>query len=150
MRGGWSVINSDSKTRTDFRGYVGDGRLRWRPTRRGSMQFDWRREPNFSVYEDAVYVLERSAKLSGVYYLSWPVGIETGVRKGKLTFPGSRTDRKDDIMEYEAGVRLRLSENQMGRRVEYNLTWTYWDSDSNQDELDRTRTQIGFGAVVGF
>jgi hypothetical protein len=149
-RGGWSAIDSDDATRTDFAGVVGEAKLRWRPIRRGSLGLEWYKRPSFSVYEDATYLLDSSTELSGLYYLSWPIGIEGSVAAGKLTFPGSRSGREDDILEYEFGFRLRLSEDQRGRRVEYSLTWNRWESDSNIEGLDRSRTIVGLGAVVGY
>jgi len=149
-RGGWSVIDSDAATRSDFDGLVGEVKLRWRPIRHGTLGLEGYSRPSFSVYENATYLLERSIEVNGLYYLAWPIGIEGAVRSGNLTFPGARTNREDDILEYKFGVRLRMSEDQRGRRVEYSVTWNRWISDSNIEGLDRTRTIVGLGAVVGF
>ena len=56
----------------------------------------------------------------------------------------------DDLEEYQVGVRLRMSENTIGRKVEYALQLIHRRADSNIDALDRTRTTFGFGAVYGF
>ena len=86
----------------------------------------------------------------GMSYLAWPIGIESSIRFGKLTFPAGGPDREDDIREYTLGTRLRLSENSIGRRVEYSIKLNRYESKSNVDNFDRDRTTIGIGAVVGF
>jgi hypothetical protein len=106
--------------------------------------------PAFSFYSDATFLLQRTLGIGGVYYLVGPIGLEAGARIGQLTFPQSGTDRVDDLAEYLVGVRLRMSENTIGRKVEYALQWIHRRADSNIDALDRTRTTFGFGAVYGF
>jgi len=147
---GWGRIDSVDPTRDDFSGPIGEAQLAYRPVPRGTLRLEFRRMPAFSFYSDATFLLQRTLGLRGVYYLVGPIGLEAGARIGQLTFPQSGTDRVDDLEEYLVGVRLRMSENSIGRKVEYALQLIHRRADSNIDALDRTRTTFGFGAVYGF
>jgi hypothetical protein len=149
-RAGWARINADDPLIADFSGFVGKAELVYRPLRRGRLNLEWRREPAFSIYEDAIYLLNRSVKLGGVYYLVWPVGIESSIRRGKVDFPSGGSERVDRNLEYEIGLRLRVAENDAGRRVEYSIKYRRYEVDSNDDSLDRTRNSVGFNAVLGY
>jgi hypothetical protein len=47
-------------------------------------------------------------------------------------------------------VRFRLSENDIGRRVEYAFRYILTRRDSTSDSLDQTRGTIGFGVAFGY
>ena len=76
-------------------------------------------------------------------------GVELGGARSRLDFPVT-PDRVDRGGRLEAGVRLRMMENSLGRRVEYVLKVTHWRLESTQEYRDQSRTVLGFGAVVGY
>ena len=47
-------------------------------------------------------------------------------------------------------MRFRLSENDIGRRVEYAFRYTIARRDSTLDFLDQIRGTIGFGMSFGY
>lgn len=147
---GWAAIDAEDPTIADFSGLVGGAELNYRPIPRATASLGWTREPAFSIYEDAVYLLDQSLRLGGLYYLVWPVGIEAGVRRGRLSFPSGGSDRVDIIAAYELGVRLRLAQTRAGRRLEYSLKLRRSETDSNVEGFDRERTTLGVNVVLGY
>ena len=111
-----------------------------------------RREPGFTISSAGAFYLNTTVRLSGVYYLNRLVGIEAAGTRGRIEFPdaGAAVERRDDLTGYEGGLRLRLAENSLGRRVEYSLRLQRSRRDSNFDSQDRSRTTFGLNAVVGF
>ncbi len=147
---GWAVVDAEEPTRSDLSRLVGDASLAYRPGRSATVRLEGWLRPGFSLYEDAAYLLERGLSLGALRYLGGPLGIEAGVTRGTLTFPGAGTSRVDRFEEYELGLRLRLSENDLGRRVEYSLEVEHERTGSSAPDQDRRRTAFGFGAVIGY
>jgi hypothetical protein len=149
---GWSEINADDPTQIDFADVVGRAELAYRPRSRITLRLNALREPGFTVSSDSIFYLDTRVRLRAVYYFTRIVGVETGGGRGKLEFPGpsGAFERQDDINTYEVGLRFRLAENSLGRRVEYSLRFERYRRDSNDDQHDRTRSAIGLNAVVGF
>lgn len=147
---GWSVIDVDDPVKPDFSAVVGEAKLALRHLRRTTLQFEWWRRPSFSVFGDATHLLEHGTAVSFLHYLVWPIGVESRIHLRKLTFPGTDTDREDRGLGYDIGVRLRLAENELGRRVEYSLKLSREKTDSSIEALGQDRTTVGLGAIVGF
>jgi hypothetical protein len=152
VRVGWTEINADSPTQKDFDDVVGRAELAYRPRSRIHLRLDALREPGFTVSSDSIFYLDTTVRLRAVYYLTRILGIESGGSRGKLEFPGASGafQREDDVNTYEVGLRFRLAENSLGRRIEYSLRFQRYRRDSNDDRQDRSRSAIGLNAVVGF
>lgn len=152
VRLGWTRINADDPTQTDFDDVVGRAELAYRPRSRLHLRLDALREPGFTVSTNSIFYLNTRVRLRAVYYLTRIVGVESGGSRGKLEFPGASGAfaREDDVDTYEVGVRFRLAENSLGRRIEYSLRLQRYRRDSTDDLQDRTRTAVGLNAVVGF
>ena len=123
VRVGWTEINADDPTQADFDDVVGEAELAYRPRSRITLRLDASREPGFTVSSNSIFYLDTRVRLRAVYYLTRIVGIESGGSRGKLEFPGASGafEREDDVNTYEVGLRFRLAENSLGRRVEYSL-----------------------------
>jgi len=65
-----------------------------------------------------------------------------------LDFLGS--SRRDDVTTGGAGVRFRISENDLGRRVEYAFRYTRTKIDSTLPTNNQNRGTVGFGVTVGY
>jgi hypothetical protein len=63
---------------------------------------------------------------------------------------GDPTDRVDTNTTGTLGLLFRVSENSLGRRVEYALRYTRWIVNSTVNTLDRNRGTIGFGVSFGY
>jgi hypothetical protein len=152
VRVGWTELDADDPTQTDFDDVVGRAELAYRPRSRIHLRLDALREPGFTVSSSSTFYLDTRVRQRAVYYLTRIVGIESGGSRGKLEFPGASGafERKDDVDTYEVGLRFRLAENSLGRRVEYSLRFQRYRRDSNDDRQDRARSAIGLNAVVGF
>jgi hypothetical protein len=86
-----------------------------------------------------------------VHYLNRIYGLESGASRGRLTFPGtSGTPREDDLRRYDVGVRLRLFQNDIGRRVEYRIKLGRYRRISSVSAFDQAQTTFGVSAVLGF
>jgi hypothetical protein len=76
-------------------------------------------------------------------------GLEGAALTARLRF--SDDARVDSVNQFEAGVRFRLAQNSLGRRIEYSLVGRRYRRDSAPDDaLDQSRGSIGFGAVLGY
>lgn len=152
FRLGWAKIDAEEQISPDLSELVGKADLVYRPSPRTTFRLTARREPGFTVGGDSVYFLHSRVKIGAVRYLNRIFGVEASGTAGRLTFPSSLTldDREDDLLLYDAGVRFRLSENEMGRRVEYSLTLGRYERTSTDPLAERSRTTFGIGAVVGF
>jgi hypothetical protein len=149
---GWQEIDADDPTQPDFEDVVGRAEIAYRPGSRTTLRLEGLREPGFTVSSTSIFFLNSRIGLRALYYVNRIIGIETGGSRGKLEFPGPSGgfEREDRTDSYEVGLRFRLAENSLGRRVEYRLRWQHYRTDSNDDLLDRTRTTVGLGAVLGF
>lgn len=149
---GWTRVNAEDPQLADFSGLVGDIRLAYRPVRRATIRFDGKRIPSFAVSETGIYVLNTEVGLRGVYYFSRIFGIEVGGAVGQVTFPDSQRqeERVDDVVRYDLGLRVRLSESSLGRRVEYRLRWRAFQRTSPVSSQNISRGTWGLEAVFGF
>jgi hypothetical protein len=149
---GWDWIDSADPLLADLSELVGEGELAYKIDSRTRLILTAQRLPGFAVWDLNSYYLLSEAGLRGVRYINRLVGVELAAAQGRLTFPESTVDegRSDDILRYEAGVRLRMFQNSMGRRVEYSLRLDRFHRESTVPQFDSSRTTFGFGAVLGF
>jgi hypothetical protein len=150
-RFGWAENDADEPTRPDFTDLVGESELVYRPGRT-RLALNVARRPGFSVQAESTYTLDTRATLQLVRYLNPMIGVETAATHGRLTFPGSTPgtpEREDQLRRYEAGIRLRLGQDALGRRLVYTLKVVRDSSDSSIPDLYRTRTMLDMGVVVG-
>jgi hypothetical protein len=151
-RVGHAEIDAADPARPDFSDVVGEAALAYRLNSRTTLRLEGRRLPGFALFEDSTYFLDTSWSLRGVYFWSRSFGVESGGSRGRLTFPGSpgAGGREDRTRSHDVGVRVRLAENTLGRRVEYTLRLGRYRRDSELSSLDQSRTTVSLGAVVGF
>jgi hypothetical protein len=152
VRFGWAATDAREADRPDFTDLVGETELTYRPGRT-HLALHVRREPGYAVSGGNVYLLDTRATVGVVHYLNPTFGIETATTAGRLTFPGSAEDgppREDRVRRYEAGVRMRLAHDRLGRRLVYKLRVVRDSNDSNLPGLYRSRTTIDLGVELGF
>ena len=149
---GWAEINADEPEFADFADIVGRAQLAYRPNRRLTLRLNGIREPGFTTSEGSIYYLDTRTGLRGVYYLNRILGIEVGGSVARLTFPGSASTepRIDTTDAWDVGLRFRLAENDVGRRVEFSVRMKRYERESTAPGQNRSRTTIGFGADMGF
>lgn len=150
-RVGWADIETLDGSAPRFSGLVGDASLVYRLGGGLRMSLRLERDQQFSFSEDSRYYRTTDGEIRAVRYLNRIVGVEGALGAGRLTFhEGPRDDRVDDILRYEAGVRFRLAENSLGRRIEYAVLLRRYERRSTVSELDNQATTVGVNAVVGF
>ncbi len=152
LRIGWARIDARDPAIPDLSEVIGEIELVFRPGSSTKIMLEGERLPGFAVYDVNSYFLHTGAELSIVHYLNSLLGLEVGSGAGRLTFPEgeSGTAREDRIRMYEGGIRFRIFENALGRRVEYSLKIGREHRMSNIDYFDRDRTTFYAGAVLGF
>ena len=149
LRVGWSEVDARDPAVRPFSGLVGDAELAYR-LRGGTTAFlEFEREQHFTVNAEQRYFRSTRYGARVVHYLNRLLGVELGAETGSLTFEEG-PPREDDLFRYSAGVRVRLSENQIGRKVEYALKITRYERDSTEPTANIDRTRVAIDAVVGF
>jgi hypothetical protein len=148
-RWGWARLDSITPAGRVFSGSVGEARLAYRIGGGTTLQVGGRRDVGFSIYLGNKYFVNTTYDARVVQYVSRVFGVEAGAARGLVGFAASKT-REDRSVQYDAGVRLRLSENALGRKVEYSLKATRWTLTSTATSLNQSRTVIGIGAVIGY
>lgn len=129
-------------------GIVGNAQLAYRYGSGSTLQFAGRRDVRYSVFESSRILFERGGGIRVVQYFNRMLGLELGGDLGKMAFQNST--REDTIRTYDVAVRVRMMENDLGRRVEYSLRLTRYDRQSNVPIYDFSRTLFGFGATFGY
>lgn len=149
---GWSRIDAEDPVLPDLSEAVGEAELGLRIAARTRLKLDGTRLPGFAVYEGNAYYVSTSAGLTALHYLTPFLGLEGRVERGRLSFPESQSgfEREDEWLRYHGGIRLRLAQNSMGRRVEYAIRIGRYRRDSNLESVEQSRTTVGIDAVVGF
>ncbi len=152
FRVGRARIDARDPVVPDLSEIVGDAELALRLGSRTKLQLRAARLPGYAFFEASTYYLETRGGLRIVRYLNRIVGLEAGGSLGRLTFPSSLsgTEREDDLTRYDVGVRLRLSENSIGRRVEYRFKIGRSRRESTLPSQNQNRNTVSFDAVVGF
>jgi hypothetical protein len=150
IRYGHANLDNEGTQTTDYSGRVGSAKLAWKPGTQTTVLLETKRDAYYSIYEASRIYVQTSYDLRVIRYFNRALGAEVGWRPGKLTFPGDPRNREDRLNDADVGVRLRLSENALGRRIEYTLRLTRYDRNSTVDTYDTARTVLGFGAVLGY
>ena len=148
LRAGRARLTFDSGTAPDYSGTIGEASLAYRIGGGTTLRVGGRRQVAFAVYEANQYYLDSATEVSVVHYINRVFGLEAGGSWGTLAF--SDGVRRDRITRYDGGVRVRLAENALGRRVEYTLKFAQTRRDSTIPGLDQSRGIFGFGAVLGY
>ncbi|HZN54296.1 MAG TPA: outer membrane beta-barrel protein [Candidatus Polarisedimenticolaceae bacterium] len=148
---GWADFDLDKPTATDFRGTVADVALGYRFGGSGSyVTLTGTRDVRYSVLESTDLYTYTGADAMFVKYFNRFLGMELGGGRGTLDFLGDPTGRRDDVLTGSAGIRFRISENDLGRRVEYAFRYVNTKRNSTDDSLDQTRGTVGFGVSFGY
>jgi hypothetical protein len=149
VRAGWANLNLERPDAEDFHGGVADIAVGYRLGGLGStLYLRGFRDVQYSVLESTDLYTNTGGELTFVRYFNRFIGMELGGGRSTLDFLGD--ERKDDILRGSAGVRFRISENDLGRRVEYAFRYVLARRNSNLDFLDQTRGTIGFGLSFGY
>lgn len=148
---GWRRITARDPTRPSFSDWIGEIDLTYRPVGRTHLRLDVHRRPGFSVTEQSTYFVDSHAGLRLVYYFNRAFGAEAGTGFGRVEFPDAdgSTARHDDIFSYNLALRVRLSENSIGRRIEYRLNLQRYERESSV-VAPFDKTLFAIDAVLGF
>jgi hypothetical protein len=149
VRYGWAHLDSKNLAYPDYNGPVGEARLSYRFGAGTTVQAGGLRDIGFSIYMPTGYYENATYDARVIQYFNRIFGAEAGAGRGRLSFPPP-ADRVDRIVQFDAGLRLRVSETTLGRRVEYSLKVTRWTLTSSIPYYDQTRTTLGFNAVIGY
>jgi hypothetical protein len=177
LRVGQAHVDSVDERLADFRGLVGNLESVWSPAGRTRFMLNGRRDVNFAAWSGNQFHVNWQAELRAVHWMTRSFGLEGAAITGRLRFSGDQVfctagpagitcrvpdspieaaRRVDSVDQYEAGVRFRLAQNSLGRRIEYSLVARRFRRDSAPDpldpsqSLDQSRSSIGFGAVLGY
>jgi len=148
---GWANFDLKRAGAADFRGTVADVALGYRFGGSGSyITLIGARDVRYSVLESTDLYTYTGAETTFVKYFNRFLGMELGGGRGTLDFLGDAAARRDDLLTGTAGIRFRISENDLGRRVEYAFRYVFTRRDSTDDSLDQTRGTVGFGVSFGY
>jgi putative beta-barrel porin BBP2 len=151
LRVGWANFDLEDPAAEDFQGSVADIALGYRLGGLGSsLTLRAQRDIRYSVQESTDLYTYSGGELGFVRYFNRFIGMELGGGRYTLDFLGDPEGREDDILRGSAGIRFRLSENDLGRRVEYSFRYVLTRRNSTLDFLDQTRGTIGFGLAFGY
>jgi hypothetical protein len=149
LRVGQAHVDSVNERLADFRGLVGNLQAVWSPAGRTRFTLNGRRDVNFAAWSGNQFHVNWQGEVRAVHWMTRSFGLEGATLTGRLRF--SDDDRVDSVNQYEAGIRVRLAQNSLGRRIEYSLLARRFRRDSSPDDfLDQSRGSIGFGAVFGY
>lgn len=147
-RAGWSRLDIDGTPEIDYDGLVAEARLAYQVGNGLTLYGSAVRDVAFSIYEGNNFYIRRIRDARGVKYFNRLFGIEAGYGNGHLNFPA--TGRADRLTAYDLGVRLRIGERTLGRKVEYALRWVRTRTESTDDSRDSSRSTLALGAVLGY
>ena len=148
VRLGPSRLDYKSDELFDYSGPTGEADVRYRPTARLALRMRGFRQVGFAVSEGNNYYVNSEVRLIATYWLRRWLGLEPELADGSLSIPG--TDRDDALLEWKVSARIRLYENDLGRRTEYVVRYGQSRRDSNIDAYDRSRTIFNVGVNLGF
>jgi hypothetical protein len=136
---------------TGFNGPVADIAVGYNFGGSGShLTFTGARDARYTIFDATPLYLYTGGDLSLVKYFNRFIGGEVGAGRAVLRFLGDPQDRVDNDTNFVLGVRFRISENDLGRRVEYAFRYTRWIINSTRDDLDQNRGTVGFGVTFGY
>jgi hypothetical protein len=149
FRYGLARLDSKNPAFPDYNGPVGEARISYRFGAGTTLQAGGLRDIGFSTYVNTSYYENAAYDARVIQYFNRIFGAEAGAGRGRLTFPAP-ANREDRTVQFDGGLRLRFSETDLGRRVEYSLKLTHWTLTSNFPELNQSRTTFGFNAIIGY
>ena len=150
-RAGWAKFDLVNPAFSGFGGVVADVALGYSFGGSGSrVTFTGVRDVRYSIYESTSLYVYTGGDLSFVKYFNRFLGAELGAGRAALDFLDSPVGRQDVYSSGTVGVRFRISENDLGRRVEYAFRYTRWNLNSSVPALDQNRGTIGFGVSFGY
>jgi hypothetical protein len=150
---GAARVDFKNPTTVDLREPIGDLEFIYRVDSRTRLKLLGERTIEFAVFGGQTHYVLGTVGVEGLRWVSRFIGAEAGVGLGRLTFPDTElvTSRRiDEQVDYFAGLRLRLSENSLGKRVEYTLRFTGYRRTSTVQAFDFERNTLSFGAVYGY
>jgi len=151
LRAGYAHFDLSDPAAVDYRGIVGDIALAVRLGGQGSrLTLRGLRDVRYTLYESTPLYRYGNMDATLVKYFNRLLGMEAGIGRGTVTYLGDPENRVDDLLMGSVGVRVRLSENDIGRRVEYAFRYIRTRRDSTNDALDQNRGTIGFGVSFGY
>ncbi len=151
VRAGTSKFDLDDPTATEYHGLVADAALGYSFGDSGSwLALNGQRDIRYTVYELTNLYTYSGLNLTLVKYFNRFIGMELGAGREYLNFLGDPQSREDNDTNGTIGIRFKISENDLGRRVEYAFRYTRWIINSTRDDLDQNRGTIGFGVTVGY
>ena len=151
VRAGWSNFDLSLPAATDFDGVIADAALSYNFGGAGSrLTFVGARDVRYTIYTNSNLYVYTGGELTLIKYFNRFLGIEVGAGRANLDFIGDPTGRIDVQTTGSVGLRFRISENQMGRRVEYAIRYTRWLINSTDPDIDQNRGTFGFGLAFGY
>lgn len=136
---------------TGFNGLIADVALGYNLGSLGShLTLTGARDVRYTVVDFTPLYVYTGGELGFVKYFNRFIGMEVDVGRSTLDFLGDPQGRRDDDTTGTLGVRFRISENDLGRRVEYAFRYTRTAINSTRDDLDQNRGTVGFGVTVGY
>lgn len=151
IRVGHDNFNLVDPTATDFNGPIADIAVSYNFGSGGSrVTFVGVRDVRYTVQDSTDLYVTTGGDLRIVKYFNRFIGVEVGAGRAKLNFLGSVPARIDTDTNGSLGLLFRISENSLGRRVEYAFRYTRWIINSTLNYLDQNRGTIGFGVSYGY
>lgn len=151
LRVGHANFDLEDPAGTDFNGPVADIALGYSFGGSGSrLTFVGARDVRYTVFDATPLYVYSGGDLTLVKYFNRFLGAELGAGLAVLRFLGDPQDRVDTDTTGSVGLRFRISESELGRRVEYAFRYTRWVINSTRDDLDQNRGTIGFGVSFGY
>jgi hypothetical protein len=151
FRVGHAKFDLAPPTAVDFNGPVADIALSYNFGSSGSrVLLTGARDVRYTVFDTTPIYVFTGANLKLIKYFNRFIGMEVGAGRANLDFLGSVPTRVDKDSNGSLGVLFRVSENDLGRRVEYAVRYTRWVLNSTLDYLDQNRGTIGFGVSFGY
>jgi len=149
LRVGHAAFNLTDPNATDFDGVVADVALGYNLGALGSrLLLTGTRDVRYTIYDVSPLYIFTGADLTLVKYFNRFIGMEFSGGRADLDFIGST--RRDETWRGGAGVRFRIAENDLGRRVEYSFRYTRTVTDSTIPTNNQNRGTVGFGVSVGY
>lgn len=144
-----------SQSQGDFNGVVADIALGYNFGSSGSrLLLTGTRDVRYTIYDVSPLYVYTGGDLTLVKYFNRFIGMELSGGRAALDFlspdPATGEFRRDDDTIGGAGVRFRISENDLGRRVEYAFRYTRTVIQSTAPANNQNRGTIGFGVTVGY
>ena len=151
FRIGHANFDLDDPDAAGFNGLVADIALGYNFGDSGSrLRFVGARDVRYTVFNLTPLYVYTGGDLTLFKYFSRFLGVQVGAGRATLDFLGDPDGRVDKDTTATLGMLFRVSENSLGRSVEYSLRYTRWIINSTENGLDQNRGTIGFGASFGY